>query len=142
LGNPEPGQSGGTQHDIDPDGVEGKNNEALLGLLQNACLEQGVYIAVYGFHVAGDPPRRLPDRYRARAGQGPNEFPALRCQQPKQQFRAREAYPRALLFSLERISRTPLDVFEPETWRVTVFILLASVLRHRARNPQAAYLDP
>jgi len=98
------------QDQVDPNGVEWKDDKAPLGLLQNTGVEQGMDIGVHGFHIAVDPPSGLADGHRPGAGQRSDQLPAFRGQEAKQQLRGREADPRALLLSFERVSCPPFDI--------------------------------
>ena len=62
------------EHHIHPDGVEGENNQTILGFLQDACVEQRMHVAVRGLDVTTYPACSLADRYRSGADQGANQL--------------------------------------------------------------------
>jgi hypothetical protein len=51
------GSSGSAQHHVNPNGVEGEDNEALIGFLQDAGIEQRMHVAMHRLHVAAHPKR-------------------------------------------------------------------------------------
>jgi hypothetical protein len=99
---------GSTQHDIDVDCVERKDDQAGFGLLQDTSVYQCMDIAMNALYVAFDPARRLSDRERPCPRHRPDQFPPFGGQKPEQQFRAGKANPRTLLSAFERILHTTL----------------------------------
>jgi hypothetical protein len=87
---------GSTQHDIDVDCVERKDDQAGFGLLQDTSVYQCMDIAMDAFYVPFYPARRLSDRERPCPCHRPDQFPAFGGQKPEQQFRAGKANPRTL----------------------------------------------
>src|SRR5579872_60433 len=94
------------------DRIERKDNPALVSFLQNSGVEQGMHIAMDGFDIAADPPRRCADRHRTSARHRADQFPALRGYQPEQNFGRRKADARTLLAPFEGLARTTLHIVE------------------------------
>jgi hypothetical protein len=93
-----------------PECVEGKDDLAVAGLLQDAGGEQRGHVAVHGLDVAADPARCLPDRKRTAARHGADQLPTLGGHQPEQELGRREADARALPPALEGFPRAALDL--------------------------------
>src|SRR5258706_4203784 len=102
--------SGRMQHHVDMDGVEGKDYESILGLAQDAGVEQRTHVAVHRLHVAIHPARRFADRQRSCTGEGAGQFQSLCREKSKQQLWRGETDARALLVAFQGGLRTPFDV--------------------------------
>jgi hypothetical protein len=129
---------GSTQHDIDVDCVERKDDQAGFGLLQDTSFYQCMDIAMDAFYVAFDPARRLSDRERPCPCHRPDQFPAFGGQKPEQQFRAGKANPRTLLSAFERILHTTLNILEGCDFECHSFHFNLSMLRRSSRNQLTA----
>ena len=49
----------GTEHKLDPNGVVGKFDPAVVRLQQHSGIEQGIRVGVHRLHIATDPARRF-----------------------------------------------------------------------------------
>jgi hypothetical protein len=99
------------QNELDAHGVKGEHDSAVLGLLQDACLRQGMYITMHGLDVPAYPAGRLPQRQRTGSGNRGKELPPFLGQDLKQQRWRLEAQELPLRLSLESAQDTPIGVF-------------------------------
>jgi hypothetical protein len=95
--------SEGMQDEIDVDFVVGEPDLAVVGVVDDAGLEQRLDVAVHGFDVAADPAGDFADREWAGAGQRSQQLQSLGRDRFPQQLGAGEADQRPLVLALERM---------------------------------------
>ena len=78
------------QHEMDAHGIERKHDPAFLGLLQDACVEQRMDVAVHRLNVAFDPAGRLAQGQGTCPRQSREQLPPLLRQHLEQQRRRLE----------------------------------------------------
>src|SRR5258708_11749438 len=123
------------QHHIDPNGIEGEDDEAIAGFLQNAGIEQRMNVAVDRLDIAVHPPRHRADAQRSGTSHRADHLPPLGGQKSKKKLWRSETDARTLLLAFEGVPRPPLHFFELCNLERHRFHLIASTLRLRARNP-------
>jgi hypothetical protein len=99
------------QHHIDPNGIEGEDDEAIAGFLQKTGIEQRMNVAVDRLDIAVHPPRRFADAQRSGASHRADHLPSLRSQKSKKKLWGSETDARTLLPAFEGASRPPLHLF-------------------------------
>src|SRR6266567_9543569 len=118
--------SAGPQHHVNPNGIEGEDDETITGFLQDAGIEQRMNVAVPRLHVAVHPARHFADPQRSRTDHRANHLPSLRRQKSKQKLRRGETDTRTLLLAFEGVLRAPLHFFELCNLERHSFHLIAS----------------